>query len=142
MFVRIILISGLFIYFGGMAIAKDFCGPASNATGKVIPDIWQFPAFSSYITGMTAYNYNPESFINIYIGDACRRHDVCYTRKNANKKNCDKEFLRAMRAACGAKLRGISISKIKCRRRAKIYYTAVRTLGKRWFVRAQARAQR
>jgi hypothetical protein len=78
------------------------------------------------ITGSTTVN--PEAFITVYVGDACRNHDLCYESYNANKKECDKAFLRDLKTACRENIPALAISaRRECSRRAKVYYNSVRT---------------
>ncbi len=63
---------------------------------------------------------------------ACRGHDACYTKTGANRRACDRKFLKDLNCACEN-----ATHPLLCRGVAKVMYISVRVGGLRPYRVAQ-----
>ena len=66
---------------------------------------------------------------------ACAAHDVCYGTCRSDKADCDTRFHEDLKAICKATYSGHD--RDRCLSRSDDYYTAVDTIGKRFYEQAQ-----
>jgi hypothetical protein len=70
-------------------------------------------------------------YVPVYMGEACRMHDACYSAPGARKSQCDASFHELIVATCDASLEGAfwTIGRRNCRNVASEYHHQVSTNG-------------
>ncbi len=121
----------------------SYCGPSSSAIlEQLIPEYFCFnlvgltaPSGACAVGGLAGWK-------PVHFGTACRAHDECYSRKGANKSECDDSLLSLLRATCDETLTGFwrKLSRAACYDEASFYYRQVRLRACEAFTNAQKQA--
>lgn len=103
-------------------IAITLCCVSANAQR---PDLMACPCGPDWIVGADR-NLIPQTWHGADFRAACRQHDACLSNGSINRRRCDRNFAKDLKAACRNSSRPG-----ECRRVASLMSRAVRSYGGR-----------
>lgn len=116
-----------------VSFAGVHCGAQGDWRNSLIPDKWPPPPVRKQF--QTTFG----RIKTVSVSNACKKHDDCYDSKDAERRQCDQQFLDNMQSECDRVYRTLAevVVREACHMAATGYYEAVRNYGEEAFQNAQ-----
>ena len=134
--ITLLLLTSIFaLAWPPLLSAGQHCGAKGDWRSHLVPDRWPPKGLS------TSALPGGKTIRPVPIYKSCIRHDDCYDRAGADRAECDKLFLKDMRAQCDRVYKSLFEipHRSACRSAARGYYEAVVKFGQPAFAAAQAK---